>query len=73
MFAKLLLIPILLFVEIFNINQLSSIFNFIFDCGLLGVILEKKFSIWKKAALIVVLLLILALIFIGNSIYGFDE
>lgn len=137
LFAKLSLIPILLFLEIFNINQLSSIFNFIFDYGLFGmafflgfcnffltkverilseissnlprlglyftvcgwipialvfynqfnryflqaflisliagVILDKKFSIWKKAILIVVLLLILALIFIGNLTYGFDE
>ncbi len=137
LFAKLLLIPILLFIEIINISRLSNIFNFVFDyalfgtafflgfcnlfltkferglnqissnlprlglyfavCGwipiasvlynqfnrylvqailvsfIAGVILDKAFPIWKKAILIVILFLILALIFTGNSIYEFDE
>ena len=36
LFAKLLLIPILLFIEIINISRLSNIFNFVFDYALFG-------------------------------------
>lgn len=37
-----------------------------------GIIFDKKFLILHKVILIAVLLLILALIYIGNSVYGLD-
>lgn len=40
---------------------------------IVGVIFDKKIFLIKKVLLITIFLLILALIFIGNSIYGFDD